>query len=400
MFQSAMFRFVFMWIWLLMVSAQAEPLPELKQQERWLVIASTTDLNTAKGIAGHYVGAGAKIVSSDSGFYAVVFGPFRARSVFAIKKQRIGLSDIPRDSMLSHGKTFKEIVWREDVSRIGQSPLATYSLSKPLQLAADGLNVTVSALPDKDDVTVGGLTLVVGQRNGVEIFRFTLGEDILNEYGSEAGFIKLDPTTEGPQLIVTRYTGGAHCCTEFWAITKPKDSGGYVLVQGATLDGGGYGYRDLDGDGAMELVSADNRFLYAFDSYAASFAPWRVNQLRGTSINDLTEQAISNDLRAEYLAYIDFSAKLNPDIWKSNGFLAAWVAVQIRAGNGEDAWQAMLENHDRNSDAGPMKCLTGQTIDQCPVDNLESIPFPKALAQFLQETGYGPLPISAQSLMQ
>ncbi len=393
-------RFVIFLLLALSSAVRAEPIPQLAAGERWLTIASAPDLNAAKGIADHFRGEDAKIVSSESGYYAVVFGPFKAKSIAAIKKKRLGLSGVPRDAILSRGNKYKEIVWRETASPLLSSPLAGYALGKPLQLAADGLNVTVSALPDAEDKTLGGSTVVVGERNGAEVFRFTFGADVLAAYGADAGFVKLDPFSEGQQLIVTRYSGGTHCCTEYWFITKPKDSSGWVLVQGATLDGGGYFFRDLDGDGAFEMLNADNRFLYAFDSYAASFAPLQAWQLRGSSITEVTDQAIANDFRAENLAFIDFATKINPDVWNSNGFLAAWVAVQTRAGNGDEAWRTLLENYDRESTFGPMICTTGEVIEQCPEDKVQTLPFPKALAQFLRDNGFGPIPDAAQSLIQ
>jgi serine protease Do len=393
-----MLRFVLFLCLFFVASANAEPLPLLKPNEHWLVVASTTDLNTAKGIAGHFIGEEAKIVSSESGYFAVVFGPFAEQTVAQVKRKRGGLSQLPADAMLSRGKTYKEIVWRENVEAVGQGPLAAYGRGKPLQLSSGGLNVEVSVGPSSDDASVDGPSQVVGKRNGAEVFRFALGTDEMGASGSEAGFVKLDPTSDEAQLIVTRYTGGTHCCTEYWFVTKPSLSSGYVLIDGNALDGGGYSFRDLDGDGAMELINADNRFLYAFDSYAASYAPLQVAQLRGTSVSDVTMAKVSDDLRVENEGFIEFAPKLDTATWKSNGFLAAWVAIKARSGKGDDAWQTMLENYDRSSTFGPMTCLTGQAIEECPTDQVQQIPFPKALAQFIQDNAYGPLPQAAQNL--
>jgi serine protease Do len=397
--EGAMLRLVMFLCLLFAASASAEPLPLLKANEHWLVVASTTNLDTAKGIAGHFIGEDAKIVSSESGYFAVVFGPFPEPTVAQVKRKHAGLSQLPADAMLSRGSKYKEIVWRENVEVIGQGPLAVYGRGKPLQLSSGGLNVEVSVGPGAEDASVDGPTQVVGKRNGTEVFRFTLSTEDVGAAGSEAGFVKLDPTSDEAQLVVTRYTGGTHCCTQYWFITKPSLSGGYVLIEGTALDGGGYSFRDLDGDGAMELINADNRFLYAFDSYAGSYAPLIVSQLRGTSINEITSAPVASALRAENDGFLEFAPKIEPATWRTNGFLAAWVAVKARAGLGDDAWQTMLENYDRNSTFGPMTCLTGQAIEQCPGDKLQTIPFPKALAKFIQDTDYGPLPPAAQNLL-
>jgi serine protease Do len=398
-----MLRFVIVLCWFFAASVAhadslAAPLPALKDNEHWLVVASTTDLNVAKGIAGHFIGEEAKIVSSESGYFAIVFGPFSEQTVAQVKRKHGGLSQLPRDAMLSRGKTYKQIVWRAPPASQAQGPLAVYGRGKPLQLASGGLNVAVSVTANPQDATMDGPTEVVGTRNGTEVFRFSLASEEMGAAGSEAGFVKLDPTADDAQLVVTRYTGGTHCCTQYWFITKPPLGSGYALIEGTTLDGGGYSFRDLDGDGAMELINGDNRFLYAFDSYASSFAPLQVAQLRGTSVSDVTMAKVSDDLRIENEGFIEFAPKLDPAMWKSNGFLAAWVAIKARAGKGDDAWQTMLENYDRTSTFGPMTCLTGQAIEECPTEQVQQIPFPKALAQFIQDNGYGPLPQAAQNL--
>jgi serine protease Do len=401
-----MFRFILVFSLLLAAFAQslapsvavAEPLPQLGPGERWLTVASTTDLNAAKGYASHFIGEEGKIVSSDSGYYALVFGPFKAQTIASVKRQHPGLSELPRDALLSRGAKYKEIVWRENFDAIGQSPLTPYGKDKPLQLSWNGVNVEVSVTPNKVDASLDGPTQVVGKRNGAEVFRFNFSNDEMGDVGSEAGFLKLDPTSEEPQLVVTRYSGGTHCCTQYWFITKPAASSGYVLVEGTILDGGGYSYRDLDGDGALEMINGDNRFLYAFDSYAGSYAPLQASQLRGSSVQEVTQAAVAKDFRDENLGFLEFAPRITPDTWKTNGFLAAWVAVKARAGQGDEAWQVMLENYDRASTFGPIKCLTGQTVDQCPSDKVETIPFPKALADFLLEAGYGPLPPAALDL--
>ena len=54
----------------------AEPVPPLKPGERWLTVASTRDIDTAKGIADYYAWKGARVMASKDGWLAVVLGPF------------------------------------------------------------------------------------------------------------------------------------------------------------------------------------------------------------------------------------------------------------------------------------------------------------------------------------
>ncbi len=153
----------------------------------------------------------------------------------------------------------------------------------------------------------------------------------------------------------------------------------------------------MDGDGYLELEVPDNDFLYAFDSYAGSFAPVRIFQLRGNKLNDVSNApAMRSRLRRD-LAGMEFQAKLDPGLWKSNGFLAGWVAAKQRLGQGDDAWQTVLENLDPNTDFGPDTCKSGKTVEDCPYEDLVKVPVAKALAQFLSERDYGELPPMAQS---
>ena len=99
------------------------------------------------------------------------------------------------------------------------------------------------------------------------------------------------------------------------------------------------------------------------------------------------------------LAGIEFEAKVRPDVWKENGFLAGWVAAKIRLGQGIDAWNTVVQNIDKNSDFGPQQCTTGQKIDDCPADKTKPVPILKALASFLKENGYAPLPDAAEALL-
>lgn len=367
----------------------------LQDNERWLTVASAKDKDTAIAIAGIYSSERAKVLSTQSGWYAVVLGPYREGSIEAIRKAHPDIGDIPKDSLLSRGDKYIDTVHEERTWEESR-PLATYEVKKPAQFSADGLSFTVSMTGDEDNP---GPTTAEASRDGALVFSFTTPNDY-SMFGSDAGVLRLDPTANGPQLVFTRFTGGAHCCTQTWIATAPKDAVGWTLVDAATLDGGGYSFEDADADGALELFHVDNDFLYAFDSYAGSFAPIRIEQLRGSNLVDISnEPAVRHRLKRD-LAAMEFIAKLDPEMWKSNGFLAGWVAAKQRLGQGEDAWQTALENLDPNSDFGPQTCKTNKSVEDCPFDDLERVPVAKALAQFLAERDYGELPPKAQALLK
>jgi serine protease Do len=375
----------------LLPAASAETLSQTGTS-RWLTVASSKDLNTAIGIARQFDDERQRprVVSSRSGWYAVVLGPFKTRSVSQLKKHNTDLPQLPADALLSRGRKYVKTVWQP--ASASQNWLE-YTADKSAEFKAGNLLLFAKMEKKGSDTFISSLQGVEKGPNG---FAFELpGSEEFSTTGANAALLKLDPKSTELQFLATRYTGGAHCCTKTWIATLPEGATRWRLVEAAMLDGGGYGFEDVDGDGAMELISVDNAFLYAFDSYAASFAPVHISKLDDTSITDVTGTPTMHGRLMQELAGMEFQAKLNPDLWKSNGFLAGWVASKLQLGEGDAAWNKMLANYDKTSDFGPQECSSGQKVEDCPAENLKTIPFPKALAGFLREQKYGELPKAA-----
>ena len=367
----------------------------LDGKDRWLTIASTKDLDTAMAIAGVYSSERAKVVSSQSGWYAVVLGPYREGSISAITKAHPGIGTIPEDAILSRGENYLEVIseekpWEE------QRPLASYAAQKPAQFSDGVVTYSVTMNGSDDDP---GPTIATAKEGDKMLFSFTTPNEY-SMFGSDAGLLKLDPGAKSSQLVFTRFTGGAHCCTQTWIATSPEDGAGWSLVDAGVFDGGAYFYEDVDNDGFLEMELVDNNFLYAFDSYAGSLAPLRIYQLRGSKLLDVSNAPAMRSRLKRDLASMEYQAKLEPGLWKSNGFLAGWVAAKQRLGEGEDAWQTALENLEPNTDFGPDICKSGKPVEDCAFKDLEKVPVAKALAQFLSERDYGELPPVARALLQ
>lgn len=370
---------------------------QLKPGLRWLTVAETPDQDSAIGIANHYQSEKTRIIRTSTGALAVVLGPFRAQVVSQLRRERPNLPPIPPDARLSRGDDFLEQVWQSDkqLQAAATAPLSRLAQGKKRKFKIDDLAITVEVKRQKRQTSIA----IAGLRNTQEEFSFVIPQTSAETpTETEIGLVQLDASTKTRQLVIARYSGGAHCCTETWIVTKPNDSEKWQLVDAGALDGIGYGFEDVDKDGALELINVDNAFLYAFDSYAASYAPVKYAKLIGDKIVDVSQtDAFKADLRRD-LAYLEFDAKLNPETWKTNGFLAGWVASKIRLGQGEDAWATLLENYDRNSEFSSAECDLG---DPAPCDTAPSkASFPQALAVFLQESGYGPLPQTALSSLR
>ncbi len=364
---------------------------KLSGNKHWLAVASTKNLDDAIGIARVLGSEGSRVVYSESGYYGVVLGPYVTNSVEELKKKNEYLNQLPSDALLSNGALYIETVWKADPN---SNVLSVYEKDKPVQLSSDDLSVTVKL--EKTGHNQYSTVVFGGQPDSPQ-FSFTVGKDgDFADSGSGAALMKLDPKSAVPQLVFNRFTGGAHCCTNTWIAFKMESASGWSLKDLGKLDGGGYWFEDVDGDGGQELLSVDNAFLYAFDSYAGSFAPLHISKFQNGSVDDVSEEAPMRSRLKQDLAGMEYQAKINADLWKSNGFLVAWVASKMRLGDGADAWSTVMENYDRSAEFGPQECTSGQKIDDCPSDNLKTIAFPKALASFLKENGYGPLPDAAE----
>jgi hypothetical protein len=126
-------------------------------------------------------------------------------------------------------------------------------------------------------------------------------------------------------VLFGSFTGGAHCCDSYELVTA---AAGRLRSRHLGQWNGGLGIQDVDGDGRMELVAEDQRFLYRFDSYAASAPPPMIYELHDGRLVDVSD-------RAAYAAY--FAGKLGQyrqgcEQSRANGVCASYLAVAARAG--------------------------------------------------------------------
>lgn len=198
--------------------------------------------------------------------------------------------------------------------------------------------------------------------------------------------VEIDASNDAPELFVSRYSGGAHCCNLVSIVAEGGD-GKWTEIEVGAFDGdpaANYPH-DVTGDGIAEIITLDNGFLYAFASYAGSFAPTIVLALRDGAIADVTGEP-------EY-EYVLRSAIRNmgamPDEGETlNSWLAAHAAMQLRLGE-EDPFALADNDFDPEPDWGMTFCKDeGTEAYDCPEDRIGRTAFPVALRQFLSERGY------------
>ena len=195
---------------------------------------------------------------------------------------------------------------------------------------------------------------------------------------------EIDPANSSPEVVVSFYTGGAHCCSDTKVISASKDGASWKTIELGQFDGGPLLASDLAGDGHPVFETRDNAFLYTFGCYACSTAPLQV-----LTVEDGEVKTVSADprFRPAQESYLKSMITEVPDE-EVNGFLAGYVAEKILLGEGKGAWALMLNHYDKASDWGLDVCDKPlDTEANCP-GKTERLTFPVALERMLNENGY------------
>ncbi|MDR3463050.1 MAG: hypothetical protein P4L76_12125, partial [Beijerinckiaceae bacterium] len=351
----------------------------------WAVLASRQDADEAIAAARRHRDIGAIVVKAANGWFAAVSGPY-AVAAGTGSKFLGGLAKdhaAPKDAYLTKGASFTNVVWAAPASNV----VATldYDGEHEATLRKDGLDIQLSRQPSPDGDFV---PVATGTYQGKPAFKMVFSDNPADKPVSKIQLARLDPASPQPQVVFSFFTLGAHCCT-VTKIASLDGSGQWRIVDAETLDGdGGYGFEDLDGQGFSYLLSTDQAFYYAFDSYAASIAPPRIHRFEGGRLIDVTANPSLHHRLLQSLYSEEAYATEDPDLWHSNGFLAGWVASSILVGRGDSAWAKMLANYEHQSDFATEKCTNGVPLEKCPADKKVRLAFPAALKQFLIDHEY------------
>ena len=353
----------------------------------WVVLAATPDPDIAIGVARSYGGLtqGAQVLQARNGSYAVVTGPVSARTIADAKAQITKWDPLPDDAYLSSGSEFERKIWSFSSPVLASGD---YKAGAATSVRYQDIRVDLS-VTEHGDMSVPVVNVWEGDKAA---FSFTGSEDYaMSSAVLSANIVWLDRTSSKPQIVITTFTGGAHCCAKTVLIGKTP-ANIWQSVKAEDLDGGGYGLEDVDGDGNAELINSDNHFLYAFSSYAESFAPIRISKFVSGGLSDVTDRPAVQHRLNQHADELEYSARRQPDLWHSNGFLAGWVASKILVGQGDQAWSRMTTSYTANSEFGPEACANGGALEGCPPDLVRKLPFPTALLSLLKELHYTPLP--------
>jgi hypothetical protein len=136
-----------------------------------------------------------------------------------------------------------------------------------------------------------------------------------------------------PEVLVDLYTGGAHCCYSTWFYRWDATASAYAKRPYAWGDPS-YRIGDLRHDGRPELITADDRFAYAFSCFACSYLPTRIFSYEAGHLRDVTRRfpsRLHREAREVRRLYERERKRKDGDV---RGILPAYLADEYRLGHG------------------------------------------------------------------
>jgi hypothetical protein len=192
-----------------------------------------------------------------------------------------------------------------------------------------------------------------------------------------------------PVLMLQSFSGGAHCCN---TVTLAGFSNGSLkTLELGSWDGDNLPLpKDINKDGVADIVVSDNSFLYAFASYASSYAPPQILNVRNGKVLDVSRGAGYRPLFAETMREAGEQCTSASDGDSRNGACPAYVATAARLGKLGEAWRRMLAAYDPSTDWDfPTGCKVSRS--PCPAGaEVQAKSYPEALLNFLRSGGYVP----------
>ena len=248
--------------------------------------------------------------------------------------------------------------------------------------------VEVSAVLQRDPATGFQAPVAIVRVEGREVGRLTGAERLSDVPAAVVQIAEMDPANPYPEVLLSSFTGGAHCCNQIQVLTSDRSGQQWREVTLGPFDDGESPARDPLGSGRYLIVDFDDRFLYRFGCYACSEAPTRVWQLEGATFVDVSHRPEFRPLHRRRLERMEEWFKQdNPS--SPNAFLAGYVATKALLGELEDGWQRMLKHYNHRSDQGLTDCQGGMDeTGKCLGKEIRHESFPAALRAFLAETGY------------
>lgn len=302
--------------------------------------------------------------------FGLLVSLFSNRAATVTARPAVALSSAPTTAPAATPDTHREgqlLEWEDD--------------GTPQDFRVAGLRLTWTS---RSEEGVPRPVLTIAEADGSEFEYVAVGG--LSKATARFGVGRFDQSIPGPQILVTAFSGGAHCCTDIVVLAKGSD--GWRTIDVDRQDGDGVQFPgDLDGDRVLEFQLADQRFLYAFAPYADSWAPPKIVVLDQATMRDVSAESRFSKV------FENFAAEARKSCTQGgNGACAAFAAASARLGRLDEDWPVVLQSYDPTSDWDlPAACLQPRVEGRCPAgQEFAFATYPEALQWFLGELGYLP----------
>jgi len=270
-----------------------------------------------------------------------------------------------------------------------RSDMTKWDKDHPLPAHLGPFALSASHPPAKgdDDFTVLHVTDPQGRKTDIKV------EVAFDDVYASLGVGRIDPDSPKLQLLVTSYTGGAHCCVHIQILDFIDNR--WRTVDVGTFDGEPFSVfpNDIDGDGITDIQHGDDRFAYVFGCYACSWMPPRVFNVRSGEARD-----VSSAPRYRRLFMKDYREAKKQCLKHANAACAGLVADGYRLGRASDAWAVAVQNIDLKDDWALPGCKVKAPGGACPKgQEFGAGEFRPSLMQFLTGLGIAPPPNSPPS---
>jgi hypothetical protein len=276
---------------------------------------------------------------------------------------------------------------KDDAPKIEAGGGEEGTVPKPQEISQGEVKAALSYSEAKgDDGEVTRTPIVTIFANGKEVAKLEGEDTFYADPPVSLQIAELDASNQTPEVVVSFYTGGAHCCSDTSVVSSSADGSVWKTIDVGEFDGGPLLASDLDGDGRYEFETRDNAFLYAFGCYACSTAPLELIGIDNGEVKNITTEERFKPAHAAYLKEMIGDAP--EEEADANGYLAGYVGEKSLLGESKSAWAIMLKYYDKASDWGLETC--DQPVNEngdCPGQTIK-LTFPDALERMLKENGY------------
>jgi hypothetical protein len=144
-----------------------------------------------------------------------------------------------------------------------------------------------------------------------------------------------------PEVVVSTFTGGAHCCFGVLIYGYDRQAATYRVVARDFSDTG-YELKQIGGQSYPQFLSADARFAYVFTNFAASAFPIQIWRYSGGDLVEVSRcypSLVASDAMRNWTAAVE-NAKTDAPV---TGVLAAYAADEYMLGVGQLAIKKIMK---------------------------------------------------------